>query len=72
MAYHNRYESLMTKHRDLEIALATEMKRPLPDTLVVQELKRTKLVVKDEMVEWSIVGRRSAGSGISERSVMHA
>lgn len=72
MTHHNRYESLMTKHRDLEAALATEIKRPLPDTLVVQELKRTKLVVKDEMAEWSMAGRPNAGSEISERSVMHA
>lgn len=72
MTHHNRYESLMTKHRDLEAALAAEMKRPLPDTLVVQKLKRTKLVVKDELVEWSMVGHPNAEAAMSRPGAMHA
>lgn len=72
MTHRNRYESLMTKHRDLEVALAAEMKRPLPDTLLVQKLKRTKLVVKDELAEWSMAGRPNAGSAISQPGAMHA
>lgn len=72
MTHHNRYESLMTKHRDLEAALAAEMKRPLPDTLVVQKLKRTKLVVKDELAEWSMAGLPKTGRAVSYASTMHA
>lgn len=72
MTHHSRCESLMTKHRDLEVALAAEMKRPLPDTLVVQKLKRTKLVVKDELAEWSMAGISETARSASQPSPMHA
>ncbi len=72
MTHHSRFESLMTKHRDLEAALAAEMKRPLPDTLVVQKLKRTKLVVKDELAEWSLAGLRESGRAVSHPGSIHA
>ena len=48
----NRYGALLEKHRTIEAKLAAEMKRPLPDTLVLQRLKRQKLVVRDEIESW--------------------
>ncbi len=71
MTHHSRYESLMTKHRDLEAALAAEMKRPLPDTFVVQKLKRTKLVIKDALAEWSMAGLPETGRGMSHPGTTH-
>ena len=44
-----RYISLRTAHGDLERVLAEEMKRPRPDTVEVQRLKRRKLLIKDEL-----------------------
>jgi len=45
----NRYYSLMERHRRIEERLNAEMARPLPDSLKLQELKRAKLRVRDEM-----------------------
>lgn len=44
-----RYYSLLGRHRGIEQRLDAEMKRPLPDSLAVQELKREKLRLRDEM-----------------------
>lgn len=44
-----RYYSLLEKHRQIEKTLDAEIKRPLPDSLAVQELKREKLRLRDEM-----------------------
>ena len=40
---------LRNKRRALEQKLREQLKRPLPDTLVVQELKRQKLRLKDQI-----------------------
>ena len=47
-----RYDALLAKHRTLEEKLEAELARPLPDSLVVQRLKRHKLLVKDEIESW--------------------
>jgi hypothetical protein len=52
MHMESRYDALLEKHRRIEIELATEMKRPLPNAFVVQRLKRRKLLVKDEIDSW--------------------
>ena len=42
--------SLQDKHAELENAIETETSRPLPDEMLIQELKRQKLRIKDEIV----------------------
>lgn len=44
-----RLEALDARHRALESRIRDEMKRPLPEFLSLQALKRRKLVVKDEI-----------------------
>ncbi len=48
-----RYDALIEKHRSIEAKLADEMKRPLPDSFVLQRLKRQKLLVKDDLESWA-------------------
>jgi len=52
MRNHNHHDALLTKHRKLEAKIAAELSRPLPDSLVLQRLKRQKLLVKDEIESW--------------------
>lgn len=52
MHVENRYDALIEKHRRIEAKLAAEMKRPLPDSLALQRLKRQKLLVRDEIGSW--------------------
>ena len=52
MSLDTRYDALIEKHRSIEAKLADEMKRPLPDALVLQRLKRQKLLVKDDIHSW--------------------
>lgn len=52
MHLENRYDALIEKHRRIEASLAAEMKRPLPDSFLLQRLKRQKLLVKDEIDAW--------------------
>ena len=52
MHLENRYDALIEKHRRIEVSLAAEMKRPLPNSFVLQRLKRQKLLVKDEIDSW--------------------
>lgn len=47
-----RYQSLRAKHRRIEAKLEAEMQRPLPDSLLLQRLKRRRLLVKDELESW--------------------
>lgn len=42
-------ETLQVRHRSLEDALDTELRRPLPDTGRIASLKKEKLALKDEM-----------------------
>jgi hypothetical protein len=45
----NRIWRLRNHHRGLEQRLRDERRRPFPDALVLQDLKRQKLLVKDEL-----------------------
>jgi hypothetical protein len=47
MASQNHISALQLKHRELERALAEEVRRPLPDADAMRALKRQKLRVKD-------------------------
>ena len=49
MALDDRVRSLQDKHADLEKMLDEETGRPMPDTVVVHDLKRQKLAIKDEI-----------------------
>ncbi len=42
-------EGLKHKHQDLESAITVETKRPAPDDLIITDLKRQKLRIKDEL-----------------------
>jgi hypothetical protein len=44
-----RLSRLRNEHRWLEEQLRAELRRPEPDTLVIQDLKRRKLQVRDEI-----------------------
>jgi hypothetical protein len=45
----SRIVTLKTKHADLESQIFDEQRRPSPDYVLVHELKRRKLQLKDEM-----------------------
>lgn len=49
MGYDARIESLRSKHAEIEMALVTEARRPLPDENLLLTLKRQKLRIKDEI-----------------------
>lgn len=49
----SRYRALMLTHHSLEERLDEEMKRPLPDTAIIQRIKRRKLAIKDELASIS-------------------
>lgn len=49
MSLHDRAESLKAKHAALENAIETETRRPLPDNTQIHDLKRKKLLIKDEL-----------------------
>jgi hypothetical protein len=42
-------EALLAKHAEIETILTEEERRPFPDFAMVQELKKRKLRVKDEL-----------------------
>jgi hypothetical protein len=46
---HTQLLRLRDQHRWLEQELRTELKRPEPDHLVIQDLKRRKLQIKDDI-----------------------
>ncbi|MEX2643767.1 MAG: YdcH family protein [Acetobacterales bacterium] len=50
MAKDDRLLSLKAKHADLEQAIHDESIRPSPDELVVHQLKKQKLQIKDQIV----------------------
>ena len=62
MHIENRYDALIERHRRIEAKLAAELKRPLPDSLALQRLKREKLLVKDEIADEC--GARPTGPAI--------
>lgn len=42
-------DELTEKHRQLDLKIAEEMSRPYADDMKIQELKRQKLKLKDEI-----------------------
>ena len=46
----HRYEILVRTHRLLEDQIASEAARPVPNSLSMQEMKRHKLRVKEQIV----------------------
>ena len=49
MGSEKHLSSLQDKHAELEQAIEDENNRPLPDEMHIQELKREKLRIKDEI-----------------------
>lgn len=43
-------KQLKQKHADLDEALRREENRPMPDEALISQLKKQKLMLKDEMV----------------------
>ena len=52
MGFASRYQALIASHRSVEEKIESEMKRPMPDSLILQRLKRRKLLLKDEIESW--------------------
>ena len=48
MASH--HETLRQRHAQLESEIETETNRPAPDELLIQTLKKKKLLLKEEMI----------------------
>lgn len=49
MSLQSRLESLKARHSELEIRIAEEDQRPMPDWELMSRLKREKLHLKEEM-----------------------
>ncbi len=49
MSIEARLETLNERHRELETKLSEERRHPAFDDIRVQDLKRKKLAIKDEM-----------------------
>lgn len=50
MSLEDRVKKLEEKHEDLDKVLAEEESRPLPDNIVIHDIKRQKLAIKDEIM----------------------
>jgi len=50
MAVEAHVDELAEKHRQLDLKIEEELSRPYADDLKIQELKRQKLALKDELV----------------------
>ncbi len=44
-----RVKTLHERHAELETTIELEENRPLPDDVVLQDLKRQKLAIKDQI-----------------------
>jgi|GEM_PF-6568798 len=55
---------LKTRHRKLKDRIGQEMKRPKPDTLLLQKLKRLRLRTKDGMI-----GAMRSLNGVKSKSI---
>ncbi len=51
MSVQDRIETLREKHALLERAIDEEVHRPLPNQEAINDLKRQKLRIKDELVQ---------------------
>ena len=56
MSIDARLESLEQRHRDLDMRITEEQRRPMRDEIRVHDLKRRKLAIKDEI--FAIAGDR--------------
>ena len=72
MHIENRYDALVEEHRRIDVKLAGEMDRPLPDALVLQRLKREKLLLKDEMESWERLMRAVRARPLLQTGKSHA
>jgi hypothetical protein len=59
MAMTEHVEALRAKHAELENLIDEEEHRPHPDDLIITELKRQKLRIKDQI---ATIGRRPHGT----------
>ena len=71
MHIENRYDALIERHRRIEAKLAAELKRPLPDSLALQRLKREKLLVKDEIESWERLMSAVRVQPVLQSGVLH-
>ncbi len=49
MGEEDQVASLKARHAELDIALSTETARPRPDPMLVADLKKRKLRIKDQL-----------------------
>jgi len=49
MSTQDRLEALRQRHADIDLRIDQEVHRPHPDEIQLQELKRQKLKLKDEI-----------------------
>lgn len=49
MSLEDRVKALQERHADLEKKLDDEESRPLPDYVLLHDIKRQKLAIKDEL-----------------------
>ena len=49
MSVEAHIKSLQSKHADLKEMLAKEVSRPSPDFYVIKDIKKQKLVIKEEI-----------------------
>lgn len=52
MPNEHSYSTLLQKHHSIDVEISREMKRPLPNTLIIQRLKRQKLLLRDQIESW--------------------
>ncbi|MEM7423160.1 MAG: YdcH family protein [Pseudomonadota bacterium] len=71
MSYTMQFNALVARHRSIEARLESELKRPMPDSLVLQRLKRQKLAVRDKIEAWPHVLRPSAATLQTALGVRH-
>lgn len=51
MSDQSSVDALKSQHAELEAKIVDEHNRPLPDDAVIQDLKRQKLRIKDELAQ---------------------
>lgn len=49
MSLHAHYEMVQEKHSKLESKISDELVRPSPDLVILQTLKKQKLLLKEEL-----------------------
>ena len=72
MHLENQYAVLIEKHRSVQARLTAELKRPLPDSLTVQRLKREKLLLKDEINSWEGLMRAARLQPVQQSGLLHS